>query len=320
MFSRACHLSRRAGFTLIELLVVVAIIALLISILLPSLSGAREQGRKAKCLANLRGLMTATQVYFAEHNDRFPIVIRRRDPTGTSSSRPAMTASWLYGGRRSDPYWAAPTRYYGLLEAPADVRPLNRILLNALPEPDAPMSQLRCPGDYRSSQRRFSPSGYELQKSGYQDVGTSYHLNYTAMLRTNLDTQPEYLGFDGYERKFHLLNRELMRATFRAGMAGRYVLYWENPMDWALNQRHSASSPTLTQELGDHKRFSYYSMAFIDGHAENRYADTRAYCGPGWVSLNPDWVRTPTLAQSIFYTVSNKNCDPPLVAAPAGGP
>lgn len=49
----------RRGFTLIEVLVVVAIIALLISILLPSLTAAREQAKTAKCAAGLKQINTA---------------------------------------------------------------------------------------------------------------------------------------------------------------------------------------------------------------------------------------------------------------------
>jgi len=54
------------GFTLIELLVVVAIIALLLSILTPSLSRAREQAKVAVCLSNLRNLAVAVEGYRVE--------------------------------------------------------------------------------------------------------------------------------------------------------------------------------------------------------------------------------------------------------------
>lgn len=63
---------RRRGsraFTLIELLIVVAIIALLISVLLPSLSAARAQGRAAKCLAQLRVFGHGMAVYANENRD-----------------------------------------------------------------------------------------------------------------------------------------------------------------------------------------------------------------------------------------------------------
>jgi prepilin-type N-terminal cleavage/methylation domain-containing protein/prepilin-type processing-associated H-X9-DG protein len=63
---------RRAAFTLIELLVVVAVIALLLSILLPSLKQARAQTRNVLCQNNLRQLAAAWAYYGHEFDDRFP--------------------------------------------------------------------------------------------------------------------------------------------------------------------------------------------------------------------------------------------------------
>src|SRR5690606_25937103 len=62
----------RAAFTLVELLVVIGIIALLIGILLPTLSRAREAGNTAKCLSNLRN-MALGAVMYANDNDGYLI-------------------------------------------------------------------------------------------------------------------------------------------------------------------------------------------------------------------------------------------------------
>ena len=64
--------SREAGFTLIELLVVVAIIAVLVAILLPALSRARESAHKAVCASNLRQLGIALKMYMDDNSGKLP--------------------------------------------------------------------------------------------------------------------------------------------------------------------------------------------------------------------------------------------------------
>lgn len=61
----------RRGFSLVELLVVTAVVALLVSIMLPSLSSARRQAEAVVCGSNLRQLAVANMMYADAHGGRF---------------------------------------------------------------------------------------------------------------------------------------------------------------------------------------------------------------------------------------------------------
>ena len=63
---------RRAGFTLIELLVVISIIALLIGILLPALSSARQAANAATCLSRLRNIGQGLYLYANDYDNSLP--------------------------------------------------------------------------------------------------------------------------------------------------------------------------------------------------------------------------------------------------------
>lgn len=105
---------RERAFTLIEVLVVVAIIALLIAILLPSLTRARDMSRSVVCQANVRQLITAFVTYSIDNKGRFPG--NRQDDyadwLGGSNGPPAKRIYGVRGNRGKQPEWGTIYKKY----------------------------------------------------------------------------------------------------------------------------------------------------------------------------------------------------------------
>jgi general secretion pathway protein G len=73
------------GFTLVELLLVIAIIGMLASIVMITVSQARQKGRDAIRIAEGRSVETALEIYYNDHN-RYPTWHDENDPIGNWSN------------------------------------------------------------------------------------------------------------------------------------------------------------------------------------------------------------------------------------------
>jgi prepilin-type N-terminal cleavage/methylation domain-containing protein len=125
------------GFTLVELLVVIGIIALLISILMPALSRAREQANQVKCLSNVRQIGTALYMYANDNRGFYPF--------GARGDVVAME-DWIYW-QPSNPRGTTNT---------VDQSPIAKYIGNFSPE------LLRCPSDPIDTHKKwFNGESYD---------------------------------------------------------------------------------------------------------------------------------------------------------------
>lgn len=233
------------GFTLIELLVVISIIGILASMILPSLSRAKEKARTVTCINNLRQLGISLKLYLDEQRDRFPpaAVYESGAAAGWKNTRPAL------GGRdplpRLLPY--VPS---------ARQRPLFTYL--------DPSEVYRCPRD--KGQRIMLCENPPLKPSNWETLGCSYQ--YNAGLLT-------YLSGGGFRRT---------PADPLEGMADKpeswvpspvhYILMHEpparlygcagSPPEWY--QWHFAQGPTDVRDPQAARQQFYSPVLFVDGH------------------------------------------------------
>lgn len=219
------------GFTLIELLVVVAIIALLISILLPSLARAREQARMAVCGANLHFIGQAREACYTEHNGYGPTWDDGEPSTGHNHFMFTWVDVLFDGGYLSDD--AA-----GL--CPSDERPDPVVEARAWPPPSGW-------GFYFVKKMGM---GEELLKG----IRTSFAINgimsYNEKRDRHPDASKQIYAMDGWWTWFGNLNAQWLATGGRAGSPINFP-HWQGTM---IGWRHTGE---------------YIANAlFMDGHVE----------------------------------------------------
>lgn len=274
------HPSR--AFTVLELLIVMAISSILIAIVLPSLSAARETANISRCLANLREL-SATSIMYIEDEwmPTQPWHLGFEHPTGKVD----QVSEFIFGGFQTEtahPIWGTEIDVH---EVHTNFRPYNRYIAPGLCQ--ATIGTYICPSDRYTATAMFespcSPPVLSENDPSWVINGNSYTMNWNW-----LNAKPWGSKVDNYVDIDHMSSagREMLHLKI-GGAASRFVLFTENPMNAFMQDARppdGSDGESCMQQLSEgwHKRFSRYSMAFLDGHAEYRFIDTRYSSGPNY--------------------------------------
>jgi len=271
--------SRLRGFTLIELLVVIAIIGILASMMLPSLSGAKQRAQIIQCVNNLRQLGLATQMYVDDHRQRFPLTaVPQLDPVSGQPVGGLRSITMTLGGR--DP-----------LNTDCFANARSRPLWDYI----KPSAVFRCASDRgMPGLTDNSPCAPAVTPSAYQVLGNSYHYN---------GGQPVVLsggGFRGWDDSPRLPETLAGKGEGWVSEPSQFILMHEPP---ARIYTTSAGSPVWYQwHFNPAGPVDFYDprtapqrfvspVLFVDGHvSQHNFARSLATDPYHPYEPNPDWI------------------------------
>ena len=276
-------MSRKNAFTLIELVIVVGIMAVLIAILIPSLSRAREQARTTKCLSNLRAMAQGVLWFAADHHG-YGQAMNHYSIYPAISGIPGKRYAALHGQLTPWPLAYAP--YWGKPEL--ELEELFTLGPGGFPYPEAPdagkqsIPLLRCPSDTLafgivgkfSFQNVYCELSYgiNLDVFGVEQVYLTSEPNPTTTWR-----RPEEGGvgtrLGGRFDRVVQPSTVIMFADFASIPSANFSnVRWfssaPHHQSYAARLAGQTRSAAVNVPLSRHSPKGALSGAFIDGHAE----------------------------------------------------
>lgn len=266
---------KACGFSLLELLVVLGITAVVLAILLPSMSAARETANVAKCLANMRELGATSMMYMEDEGYPTQPWHLGEKFGGADIEK---VSEFVFGGFQVSPVHPVLGQKVDVRKINTHDRPYNRYLAPRMC--NGPVQTYLCPSDsFSLTSFADDPCAMPVRV----DSGPSWSLNGNSYaINWNWLASAPWSNKASIYKNLPLMSaagREMLRLKV-GGAAATFVLHMESPMNAMMQDARPANGSagqSCLQELsfGWHKRFSRYSASFLDGHAEHRFFDTR---------------------------------------------
>ena len=267
---------RRQGFTLIELLVVISIIALLISILLPALSLAKETANIAYCTSNLKTIAAVASMYLDDEDD----LVQPWHLGGIFGA--GIVSEFIYGGFKA-PLQSLTYPNIDAYLVPIERRPYTRYIAPGItsglgnpPGGGGIVKTYICPSDKSDTTPLVNntvPPNNETTFNSWQTNGTSFAINWY----WNEDDQWPSTSNYGLGTVTAQGRRLLKKKV--GGPASKFALFMESAMNsFMYNARppgYATPSAFAQQGMGWHRKWSNYSIGYMDGHADHGFRDTR---------------------------------------------
>ena len=264
------------AFTLVELLVVIGIIALLIAILLPALSRAREKANLIKCLATLRSMHQAAQLHAVEHQGYMPLAGLQALVITPAAVGDANQKKYIYFRDESNP---DPKGNDGLTNAPLsaalgiymnlNIDLSSRKKLQACLQQESLIRCFSCPSDANPPTKGTSISGDTNHPPGPDEL-MSYIFNQAALGRR--DQYPDLCPMGKIARIPHASEVFLFGDGARGDKPEHAYGVIDDADDqtlydyWARWARPDSSHLTAQFDYVRHKK--KMNVVFVDGHAE----------------------------------------------------